>query len=206
MRKHSAFYATLAAVTLVGLSTACSDGPTASRSISPTGAPARTSGVSTVVGDTTFTTFTVDPTSTDTYVQSGLFKLKLTSNSICDPAISTYGADQWDQPCTTTTKTMTITSKAWKSSTGHINVQFSPDLRFSPNAVNTLWLWKSDATTDTQKILWCPTGSTTCVDEAASDPSVATTLLSSGFLTRRIKHFSGYTVGWGLDGGSGFGM
>jgi hypothetical protein len=103
---------------------------------------------------------------------------------------------------------MTITSKAWKTSTGHIVVQFSPDLRFSPNSVNTLWLWKSDATTQAQNIVWCPTGSTTCVDEAKNDPSVATTLLSSGFLTRRIKHFSGYQVTWGLDGGdgSGFGM
>jgi hypothetical protein len=189
-----------AAIALVGLTAACSDAPTAS-SARPS-APVHTSGVTVTVGDTTITTFTVDPFSTDTYVEAGVFKLKLQAGSICDPAISTYGATEWDKPCTTLLNTISITARSWTTPSGKTIVKFSPDLRFAPDKVNTLWLWKSAGTvTATPNVMWCASGSTVCVDEASADPSVATTLLSSGFLTRRVKHFSGYASTWGFDGG-----
>jgi hypothetical protein len=199
MRKLSSILTTLSATAFLGLAAACGDAPTAAHTPRPN-APSLTSGVSTTIGDTTFTTFTIDPLSSDMYVEAGVFKLKMVANSICDPAISTYGPDQWDQPCTTLAKTIVVTARSWTTVSGRSIVQFSPDLRFAPGKVNTLFLWKGSFTSATPAVAWCPTGSGLCYDEATADPSVAATLLSSGFLSRRIKHFSGYTSTWGFDG------
>lgn len=202
MRNISKLSCTLSTVAVLGLAAACSDAPTAARAPRPT-APSLAAGVTTQVGDTTITVFTVDPTSTEMYVEAGIFKLKLAANSICDPAVSTYGPGEWDQPCTTLTRTISVTARSYTTQAGEPVVKFSPDLRFAPGKVNTLWLWKSglSSTSPIPNIKWCPTGATACVDEAAADPSVATTRATNGFLTRRIKHFSGYTTTWGFDGG-----
>ncbi len=61
---------------------------------------------------------------------------------------------------------------------------------------NTIWLKDRDvAMSATSRVTWCPTGATTCIDEARTDPGVATQLdQNNGYLCRRVKHFSGYTV------------
>ena len=45
-----------------------------------------------------------------------------------------------------------------------------------------------------RRVAWCPSDGTACVDESAADPSVDTQYGTNGFTSRRIKHFSGYTV------------
>jgi hypothetical protein len=194
MRKLSTLY-TLSTVAVLGLAAACSDAPTSAPAARPS-APSLASGVSTTVGDTTFTTFTVDPTQTDTYVEAGVFKLRIVANSVCDPTISTYGPGEWDKPCTTLANVISVTAKSYTTQSGMSVVKFTPDLRFAPDKINTLWMWKGATATS---VAWCPTGSLVCYDEARTDPSVATSINASGFLTRRIKHFSGYTATWGFD-------
>jgi hypothetical protein len=187
---------------VLGITTACSDAPTSGLSPRST-SPLHTTGVSTTVGDTTFTTFTIDPTATDMYVEAGVFKLRLVANSVCDPSVTAYGPAEWDNACTTLTQSLTITSKSYTNAAGHPVVKFTPDLRFAPGKVNTLYLWDKNAAAGgtATPITWCPTGSTSCVDESLTDPSVATTLGANGFLSRRVKHFSGYTVTADINGG-----
>jgi len=55
----------------------------------------------------------------------------------------------------------------------------------------------------TANIAWCPTGGAACVVESAADPSLAPTRDgAAGQISRRVKHFSGYNVVFGFDGGS----
>ncbi|AHG89110.1 hypothetical protein J421_1573 [Gemmatirosa kalamazoonensis] len=202
MRKLTSTFTALSAVALTVLAAACADGPTSASSTPRPSAPRLASGVSVQIGDTTLTTFTIDPLKSDTYVEAGVFKLKMTAGSICDPAVSTYGPTEWDQPCTTLVAPIAITAKSWTTASGKSIVQFSPDLRFAPDKINTLYLWKGSFTSATAAVAWCPTGSDKCYDEASADPSVAATLGTNGFLSRRVKHFSGYTSTWGFDGDS----
>jgi hypothetical protein len=85
----------------------------------------------------------------------------------------------------------------------------SPDVRFSPSHVVTLSIKDPKGVLDPSAAIgWCPTGGTTCVNEALVDPSLQTQAdLQGSFLVRRVKHFSGYNViaEWG-EGGSGFGQ
>jgi hypothetical protein len=87
---------------------------------------------------------------------------------------------------------------------------FSPDVRFVPGAVVTLRLRDKDAAIAAgSAILWCPTGVTACVDEAAGDAAMLTYRdPGNQFVYRRLKHFSGYTVvvdrAGGDDAGFGF--
>jgi hypothetical protein len=194
MRKLSTILSTVSAVTLLALAAACSDAPTAAPSLRPS-APSAAIGTSITIGDTTITTFTVDPLANEQFVEAGVFKLKLVANSICNPALSTYGVGEWDKGCITLTTPLTITARSYTVN-GQSVVKFSPDLRFAPDKINTLQLWKN---TNAAAIAWCPTGSTRCYDEARTDPSVASTIGTNGFISRRVKHFSGYTTTWGFD-------
>jgi hypothetical protein len=74
-------------------------------------------------------------------------------------------------------------------------ITFSPDLRFVPGKVNTIWLLDRTAASLQKGVLvWCPTGTLTCVDESQADPSLVTRYTADGYAYRRLKHFSGYTV------------
>jgi hypothetical protein len=199
MRKLTSFFTALSVVAATSLATACADGPTATPSSIRPGQPSLAAGITLQVGDTTITTFTIDPTKSETFVEAGVFKLKMAANSICNPAISTYGPGEWDNPCTTLALPIAITARSWTTPSGRSIVQFSPDLRFAPDKINTLFLWKGSFAQTGAAVAWCPSGSTRCYDEATADPSVAATLQTSGFMTRRVKHFSGYTSTWGFD-------
>jgi hypothetical protein len=133
-------------------------------------------------GDTARVTLTVTPTTTATF-QVNVHRVRIVAGSICEPATSGYGVGTWDAPC--------------KPAAGPV-VSFSPDVRFVPGKINTIWLMDPKAALQkADPLTWCPAGATTCVNEAQSDPSLATTYTSDGYATRRIKHFSGFTVGFG---------
>lgn len=146
-------------------------------------------------------TVTVYPTTSVT-MTIGNHKLRLPAGTICDPATSGYGATEWDKPCTRSSGPVTITARASTNSSGHARVDFSPALRFQPNGagqVVTLYLLdKRAAETGGFTIEYCADGALACVDEALTDSSVATrTDASTGYLYRRLKHFSGYSIGVG---------
>ena len=190
---------TLATLCLVTLTAACGDmtAPTASTPTVLPNAP-KFSNVQWVgvTGDTTVQQFTVQPGWGDTFTLAGTHIVELVQGSVCDPAVSSYGVGEWEKPCTVISKPLTFTAKSWTDENGHPRVTFSPDVRFAPGKVNTMWLKDRQASADpTYKIDWCSSSRTSCVDESLADPAVATRRdAANGRLYRRVKHFSGYTV------------
>jgi hypothetical protein len=91
---------------------------------------------------------------------------------------------------------VTITATTMADAQGHPYVEFSPDLRFSPDKEVYLYLKDGKRTSaQTLSINWCPTGGTTCIDESLTDPSLATKRVGkSSILGRRLKHVSGYNI------------
>ena len=141
--------------------------------------------------------------STSVTMTIGNHRLKLPAGTICDPGTSGYGALVWDAPCATSTGPVTIKARYYTNAEGHPRVDFSPALRFKPNAkgeVVTLYLLdRQAATSGGFTIYYCP-DALPCVDESLLDSSVATrTDPANGYLYRRLKHFSGYVVAVGRN-------
>jgi hypothetical protein len=178
--------------------TACSDAPTAALG-SSSHSPLLTT---TTSGDTTYTTFRIDPNDNGTIViVGGVHKLDVPKGAVCDPATSGYGPTLWDAPCTPATSGVTFTAKSWFDANGHPSIVISPDVRFVPGKVVTMFMKDKNAALDSTSDIWyCPTGGTTCTNESKVDPSLAPTRDGNGgYISRRVKHFSGYTVVFGLD-------
>lgn len=125
--------------------------------------------------------------------------------SVCDLS-STYGSDQWDQPCTPATGLVHIKGKWWQDTYGQPHVDFAEQVRFVPSSdpLNWVMLTFTDASAalySSSTILYCPTPTGPCIDESTTDSTLVTvTNPNTGTLTRRIKHFSGYSVTSGRDG------
>ena len=208
----------LIAATLVAaaVTTACSDAPVAPRRVDAAAvvlpAPATVSanltfangGVnvtaySTYNGVTTITAV-IDPRTAISF-GGGDHMVTIPAYAICNPLTSGYGPGTWDAPCAAATLPMTFTVKSWRDANGNSRVQFSPDVRFAPSKVVGLYLKSAAATPANASINWCRTGTTTCVNEAGTDASLATQRDGyTGYVYRRVKHFSGYMVSVGLTG------
>lgn len=133
------------------------------------------------------------------------------ANSICDPAVSTYGPTEWDKPCAAISQPISIHAEIREES-GLPYVVFTPDLRFVP-AVNEhggldprrfvkLYLSLDDDTRQTSSldIQWVADENAAPVSEADSDPTMRTRRMFGGnVLYRRVKHFSGYLVAAGIE-------
>ena len=125
-------------------------------------------------------------------------QLFIPAHAVCDLEASGYGAETWELPCAPARRRMTVTAKAWVDSAGHPFVQFSPDLRFSPDDKKAAWLALADrfaARDSSARILYCPTAGGGCVDESLTDVEVVTHAdWKKGYVYRRIKHLSGYNI------------
>lgn len=136
------------------------------------------------------------------------------ANSICDPAVSTYGPTEWDKPCSTISAPITIHAEI-KEQHGLPYVVFTPDLRFAPATrkggssldpkkfVNLyMYVGEASASDDgAYEIKWVADDASQPLSEAASDPSLQTRRMFKGQVVyRRVKHFSGYLVAAGIDG------
>lgn len=148
-------------------------------------------------------------------IGNGLFTIKIPSNAVCDPAASTYGDGTWDSPCTTLTPGQSLTVTVTYGFTGS-NVpvlDVSPGIRFNPNSVVTLGTnaYASSITSDSGYyaahpqalhyfgMYYTPDLGTTGYTDAGNDNSLITHVnLSTGFVWRRVKHFSGYNILTGL--------
>jgi len=132
------------------------------------------------------------------------------AHSLCDPSVSSYGIGEWDKPCVPATNPQPIQVKAWVDGAGHPRVDFYPNVRFVPSTDPYNWVVLSfaDLTASLDpffNIDYCPVvTSNDCINEALTDPSVATVHDPvTGKVTRRLKHFSGYNVAAGdSDDGS----
>ena len=197
-------FSTAAALAL-GLATvgACRDG-----AVEPTAAGKPSLGLVTVrwVGDTAYSTFTYDPGKPDSYMLvDAVHRIRFSEYSVCDPATSSYGVGEWDKPCQPLTTPIVITAKSYKNAAGREQIVFDQHLRFVPQTEADKGVFlsmrdKAAAVAGLYNIQWCPNGyELKCVDEyAQGDASLVTkSNNTSGFLTRRIKHFSGYNVALG---------
>jgi hypothetical protein len=132
--------------------------------------------------------------------------LLIPANSICDPATSGYDAALWDAPCAPLQQPIEITA-TWSSVNGRPVVSFSPDLRFAPSADESRWVTlslKDGKGIDPAlyyTILWFDKQAGRWVDESVTDPTLKAQANQSGNLvTRRLKHFSDYSLWSGFGG------
>ena len=154
--------------------------------------------------DSTSADFTVTPTGG--VFQLGPHAIYFPASSICDPAKSSYGVDEWDRPCPALRTPIRIRAEVRKID-GREWVEFSPDLRFVPKRDASKWVWiwmRTDLARERNaqqllEILWSPGLGQAGVDESLSDPTLRTYVdRQRGVAYRRIKHFSAYQISVGF--------
>ena len=138
------------------------------------------------------------------YFTLGKHVIYFPANSICDPATSTYGVTEWDNPCTAIAAPIRIHAEL-REQDGRTWIDFSPELRFVPSSDETQWVYlfmrtnaiegKQLTSKKAPPILWSPAIGMPGIDEALFDETLKTKWdRRLGGVYRRIKHFSGYNV------------
>lgn len=137
-----------------------------------------------------------------------VYDLDVPANAVCDmnaaDSQAGYAAASWDAPCTVATSDVPVTATA-KWMNGTLYVDFQPALRFVPSATVTLStmvaapaIQAAGYARDGFVISYSPAIGAAGIADALTDPSVATRVFgSSGKVSRRIKHFSGYLINAG---------
>jgi hypothetical protein len=189
----------------------CSDSSTSPRAVTPrdlapSDAPSLDySGPSRFAGFRS-TSFTITAAG-GTFQIDDLYTLTVPANAVCVPEAG-YGPGTWDLPCATLQngQSVKVTATYGFANNGPV-VDFSPDIRFSPNAQVTLstslfapvltafraYFEAYPSALRYFSIYYTPDLGTTRVSDAALDPSLTTHInLKTGAVWRRIKHFSGY--------------
>jgi hypothetical protein len=190
----------LALVAMTAVLAACGDSTVAPRAKTADATIPGGGATASLTGwDTLRFSFTIDPYHNTTYWLGLGNSIVFPAGSLCDPATSTYGPDQWDAPCPLATRTLLVNAKAWLDKSGHPRIDFDQHIRFAPSADPSKWvvLTFTDflGALTRSNIVYCASPTSPCVNEALADPSVATVRNPvTGQLTRRIKHFSGYNV------------
>lgn len=156
------------------------------------------------------TDFTLNQNGGTFPLAGGLYTIVFPTNAVCD-LNSTYGTDQWDQPCTLATKSIKVHATVSVTSTG-LAVDFSPSLRFSPSATvilytdtyaatikaNSAYFSANHAALRPFAMYWAPTFLGATVPDYLTDPTAVTHVnLTTGRIWRRVKHFSGYSLSTG---------
>lgn len=179
-------------------------------------APAVVSAEAAGVQAMVYTTYSEDRRSADVVVtpSGGWFSIGVhgvwfPANSICDPALSSYGPSEWDKPCTTITAPIRIRAEI-REHNGLPYVVFTPDIRFAPATrkgkdvdpkkfVNLYMYVGQSSASGAYDIRWVANEGARPVTEAESDPSMQTKRMFGGQVVyRRVKHFSGYLVAAGI--------
>lgn len=160
--------------------------------------------------DTLRFSFVIDPNQTTYYNLGAGNSITFPAGSLCDPDRSSYGIGEWNNACPVATSAVTVNTKGWLDAAGQPHLDFDRHVRFVPtdNPAGWVMLTLSDYGTGIDlwsKIAYCQTELlSSCVDESIADPTVATvTNPVTGKLTRRVKHFSGYSLTSGRDDDSG---
>ena len=147
---------------------------------------------------------TIDPRRDNVY-GDGINAIRIPAGAICDPETTAYGPAYWDAPCTPATAPIAVPITV-SALGGGIVVHVGRDMRFAPTADPAKQVTLVvDATritgsvTPGWNIVWLPSDAAVFVDEAESDPSLATSQRADGRLVRRLKHFSGYYAHLGFN-------
>ncbi|CAN5874679.1 hypothetical protein BH11GEM1_BH11GEM1_12440 [soil metagenome] len=127
------------------------------------------------------------------------------AGSICDPSLSSYGADTWDDPCVPLKRALKIHATIRTAKLGTW-IDFSPSVRFVPTTDPKqgvyIYMYTPAAigATDLSKfsILWAPAIGAAGVNEAAAKPSLRTYVdTKTGVAMAKIEHFTGYLTSSG---------
>ncbi len=140
--------------------------------------------------------FAINPNVANT-LTIGASQLTLPDHAICALATTPYGPGYWDQSCAAEQGLVTITAVIRNAQTNNPSIEFSPAMRFNPDRSVQLFLQVDNAATLSamSKMVYCGPFSTFCMDESLNDSSLLTTVdVTKNTVSRRIKHFSGYTV------------
>jgi hypothetical protein len=135
------------------------------------------------------------------------FTLTVPANAVCDPNAEDtqvgYANAQWDAPCTPVTGDIAIRAVV-KYNNGKLYVDFQPALRFAPdkNVILTttvlasrIQMFEGAGITDGWSIQYSPTLDAAPVSDALIDATLRTKVHgSTGKISRRVKHFSGYVI------------
>ena len=196
-----------ALLALVAVAAACSEGNVVAPNTQAPSGPSAVGGGSSqslYAIDTARFSFVIDPARNLTYDLGAGNTITFPAHSLCDPK-SPYGMGLWDKPCPVAKAPITVNALAWIDAAGHPRVDFDKEIRFVPTDKPNGWVILSftdyAAAQGWLNILYCPnTKSNGCIDESKKDPTLVTFRdPKTGRLTRRIKHFSGYTLGAGDD-------
>ncbi|MEO8619529.1 MAG: hypothetical protein ABI625_00610 [bacterium] len=140
----------------------------------------------------------IDPTR-DQSLYLGPNHLSMPASSICNLVFSGYGAAYWDKGCIPQTTPLLLTVVIKNASSSHPNISFFPSMRFNPAKNVQLYMYAPNVSKYDAKnwsMLYCPDLSNKCVDESEFDSSLVTYIdYTNNILFRRVKHFSGYSVG-----------
>jgi hypothetical protein len=198
MRPTFRLYSGLFAMSLVSGTVGCGD--TSAPKSSAQRHPA--SSLQLADGSTSTTTFIYSPGSPQVFNLGKGHKIFFDANAVCDPATSTYGPTEWDQPCEALTTPIAFTAVASTNEYGRPRVDFSPSVRFVPDSYVVLYLkdWSAAADSSTT-IQWCPDEGE-CVDEEEQLVAFGRGKSTkhddkNGLVFRLIKHFSGYNISVG---------
>jgi hypothetical protein len=201
----------LALLAVVSGLAACSDTSTAPQQIGAPTEPTEIQGSTQDLSSTDTIRFsiTINPWTNTTYNLGNGNSLYFPAGSLCS-LNSSYGPTEWDKYCVPATSSVTVNAKAWIGPNGKPRVDFDKHIRFVPttNPAKFVVIQFADLQASLDpwfNILYCPTATSTCYNEAKTDLSLATVRNPiTGRVTRRIKHFSGYNVAAGEeDGGEG---
>ncbi|MBA2557547.1 MAG: hypothetical protein H0V12_09440 [Chloroflexi bacterium] len=154
-------------------------------------------------GSATATTIRVNTQESRFYSIGSQSWVYIPAGAICADG-SGYGPEFWDAPCTLATGTIDI-PVTLRADNGRPSAEFHHDVRFAPAAGNHWSQWvilglKVQGNLNRQLgygILYRPTGTSTWIDEAATDPSLEAFRVTGNVIARRLKHFSGYNVALG---------
>jgi hypothetical protein len=127
----------------------------------------------------------------------GSHVINIPAGAICDLS-SSYGATEWDKPCTPMTGSVLITATVMYDDENHPFVDFQPAMRFAPNKEVRLFLKNGRSSQPTELSIDYCNANAVCVDESIGDPSLKTVRVGqTAVLMRRLKHFSGYMIAVG---------
>lgn len=205
-----------AALMVLGCSdSTLSPGHAANRSLASGGAPTLDLNTSLTTGGMNTTTIILTAAGGTYSIGNGLFTIKIPSNAVCDPAVSSYGDGTWDSPCTTLAsgQSLAVTVTYGLTSANVPVLDVSPGIRFNPNSVvvlgtnayassivaNASYYKSNPQALHYFGMYYTPDLGTTAYTDAGNDNSLITHVnLSTGNVWRRVKHFSGYNILTGL--------
>jgi hypothetical protein len=137
--------------------------------------------------------FTVDNSTGGTF-RLGQHVISFQAGAICS-LTSSYGATEWNKPCTAARGSVTITATLMRDNENHPYVDFQPAMRFAPDKDVMLFLRNGLSSRATLLNVQYCNNLGYCVNESLNDPSVAPFRVGkTSYIGRRLKHFSGYLV------------